>query len=42
MAASVAEKSGRDPGELRLDHMLIQPFVGATGAYPINRPGGER
>ncbi len=31
----------RDPGELRLDRMLIQPFVGGTGAYPINRPGGE-
>jgi sterol desaturase/sphingolipid hydroxylase (fatty acid hydroxylase superfamily) len=31
----------RDPGDLRLDRMLIQPFVGTTGAYPINRPGGE-
>ena len=31
----------RDPGDLRLDRMLIQPFVGAVGAYPINRPGGE-
>ena len=31
----------RDPGDLRLDRMLIQPFVGAAGAYPINRPGGE-
>jgi sterol desaturase/sphingolipid hydroxylase (fatty acid hydroxylase superfamily) len=25
----------RDPAELRLDHMLLQPLVGASGAYPI-------
>jgi sterol desaturase/sphingolipid hydroxylase (fatty acid hydroxylase superfamily) len=25
----------RDPKELRLDRMLIQPFVGTTGNYPI-------
>jgi hypothetical protein len=29
--------SFRDPGELRLDQMLVQPFVGSAGAYPINR-----
>jgi len=29
--------SFRDPGELRLDRMLVQPFVGPVGAYPINR-----
>lgn len=29
--------SFRDPGQLRLDRMLVQPFVGLAGAYPINR-----
>jgi len=29
--------SFRDPAQLRLDRMLVQPFVGSTGAYPINR-----
>jgi len=27
----------RDPKELRLDRMLLQPFVGPVGPYPINR-----
>ncbi len=27
----------RDPGQLRLDRMLIQPFAEPPGAYPINR-----
>ncbi|HEV2548900.1 MAG TPA: sterol desaturase family protein [Stellaceae bacterium] len=27
----------RDPGQLRLDRMLVQPFIGPVGAYPINR-----
>jgi len=27
----------RDPAQLRLDRMLVQPFHGSTGAYPINR-----
>ena len=27
----------RDPGQLRLDRMLIQPFLGSVGTYPINR-----
>jgi sterol desaturase/sphingolipid hydroxylase (fatty acid hydroxylase superfamily) len=27
----------RDPGELRLDRMLLQPFRGGSGAYPIGR-----
>jgi len=31
----------RDPGDLRLDRMLVQPFVGAAGGYPITRRGGE-
>jgi hypothetical protein len=29
--------SFRDPGQLRLDRMLVQPFVGTTGTYPLNR-----
>jgi sterol desaturase/sphingolipid hydroxylase (fatty acid hydroxylase superfamily) len=27
----------RDPAQLRLDRMLVQPFLGPAGAYPINR-----
>ena len=27
----------RDPAELRLDRMLLQPLFGTAGAYPINR-----
>lgn len=30
----------RDPGQLRLDRMLIQPVVGPAGAYPLNRRSG--
>lgn len=30
----------RDPVQLRLDRMLLQPFLGPAGAYPINRRGG--
>jgi sterol desaturase/sphingolipid hydroxylase (fatty acid hydroxylase superfamily) len=29
----------REPGDLRLDRMLIQPFRGSPGDYPINRAG---
>jgi sterol desaturase/sphingolipid hydroxylase (fatty acid hydroxylase superfamily) len=29
----------RDPAQLRLDRMLLQPFVGPAGTYPINRRG---
>ena len=39
-AMTIGIEQFRDPGELRLDRMLIQPFVGGAGAYPINRPGG--
>ena len=39
-AMTIGIEQFRDPGDLRLDRMLIQPFVGTTGAYPINRPGG--
>ncbi len=41
-AMTIGIEQFRDPGDLRLDRMLIQPFVGAAGDYPINRPGGER
>ncbi|MBO0736148.1 MAG: sterol desaturase family protein [Alphaproteobacteria bacterium] len=34
---TIGLESFRDPAQLRLDHMLLQPFVGAVGAYPINR-----
>ena len=27
----------RDPAQLRLDRMLMQPFIGSAGTYPINR-----
>jgi hypothetical protein len=27
----------RDPRELRLDRMLVQPFHGSVGGYPIGR-----
>jgi len=27
----------QDPAQLRLDRMLVQPFQGSAGAYPINR-----
>lgn len=32
----------RDPGQLRLDKMLIQPFAASLGAYPINRRSGTK
>jgi sterol desaturase/sphingolipid hydroxylase (fatty acid hydroxylase superfamily) len=36
-AMTIGLDSFRDPPQLRLDRMLVQPFVGAVGAYPINR-----
>ena len=27
----------RDPAQLRLDRMLVQPFIGPTGPYPMGR-----
>ncbi len=32
----------RDPGQLRLDRMLMQPFAEPSGVYPINRRGASR
>ena len=34
---TIGIESFRDDGDLRLDRMLIQPFVGKVGGYPINR-----
>jgi sterol desaturase/sphingolipid hydroxylase (fatty acid hydroxylase superfamily) len=31
----------RDPGKLNLFGLLVQPFVGKVGDYPINRRGGK-
>jgi sterol desaturase/sphingolipid hydroxylase (fatty acid hydroxylase superfamily) len=31
----------REAGDLRLDRMLVQPFRGRPGNYPINRGGGS-
>jgi hypothetical protein len=31
----------RDPGKLNLPALLVQPFVGQIGDYPINRRGRE-
>jgi sterol desaturase/sphingolipid hydroxylase (fatty acid hydroxylase superfamily) len=28
--------SFRDPAELRLDRMLVQPFMGGVGPYPLS------
>jgi sterol desaturase/sphingolipid hydroxylase (fatty acid hydroxylase superfamily) len=32
----------RAPRDLWLDRMLLQPFVGEVGDYPLNRRGGTR
>lgn len=32
----------REPGDLRLDRLLLQPFRGPVDSYPIGRRGGER
>jgi hypothetical protein len=31
----------RDPHELRLDRMLLQPFLGEAGRYPFGRRSVE-
>jgi sterol desaturase/sphingolipid hydroxylase (fatty acid hydroxylase superfamily) len=31
----------RDPRELRLDRMLVQPFRGSVGSYPFGRRAGQ-
>ncbi len=39
-ALTIGIEQFREPGDLRLDRMLIQPFKGDAGAYPINRADG--
>ncbi len=38
-AMTIGIEQFRDAGDLRLDRMLVQPFVGGVGEYPINRRG---
>ena len=43
-AMTIGIEEFREPGDLRLDRMLVQPFRGRPGDYPINRerrPEGE-
>ena len=40
-AMTIGIEQFREPGDMRLDRMLIQPFKGDAGAYPINRADGE-
>jgi sterol desaturase/sphingolipid hydroxylase (fatty acid hydroxylase superfamily) len=38
-AMTIGIEQFRDPRELRLDRMLIQPFHGSVGSYPFGRTG---
>ena len=40
-AMTIGIEQFREPGDMRLDRMLIQPFKGDAGTYPINRADGE-
>ncbi len=40
-AMTIGIEQFRDAGDLRLDRMLVQPFVGGVGEYPINRRGED-
>ncbi len=40
-AMTIGIEQFRDAGDLRLDRMLVQPFVGGVGDYPINRRGDD-
>ena len=40
-AMKIGIEQFRDAGDLRLDRMLVQPFVGGVGEYPINRRGQD-
>jgi len=40
-AMTIGIEQFREPGDLRLDRMLVQPFKGDAGSYPINRADGE-
>ena len=39
-AMTIGIEQFREPADQRLDRMLIQPFRGPVGDYPINRRGG--
>jgi sterol desaturase/sphingolipid hydroxylase (fatty acid hydroxylase superfamily) len=41
-AMTIGIEQFRDPRELRLDRMLLQPFRGEAGVYPLGRRGVER
>jgi sterol desaturase/sphingolipid hydroxylase (fatty acid hydroxylase superfamily) len=41
-AMTIGIEQFRDPRELRLDRMLLQPFRGEAGRYPLGRRGVER
>ena len=41
-AMTIGIEQFRAPRDLRLDRMLIQPFRGDAGAYPITRVGDDR
>jgi sterol desaturase/sphingolipid hydroxylase (fatty acid hydroxylase superfamily) len=38
-AMTIGIEQFREPGDLRLDRMIVQPFRGSPGDYPINRSG---
>jgi sterol desaturase/sphingolipid hydroxylase (fatty acid hydroxylase superfamily) len=40
-AMTIGIEQFREPGDLRLDRMIVQPFRGSPGDYPINRAGSE-
>ena len=39
-AMTIGIEQFREPGDLRLDRMLVQPFKGDASVYPINRTDG--
>jgi len=41
-AMTIGIEQFRDPRELRLDRLLIQPVLGDAAGYPINRAGRDR
>ena len=41
-AMTIGIEQFRDPRELRLDRMLLQPFRGDVGSYPLGRREGEQ
>jgi sterol desaturase/sphingolipid hydroxylase (fatty acid hydroxylase superfamily) len=41
-AMTIGIEQFRDPRELRLDRMLLQPFRGEAGRYPLGPRGAER